>query len=290
MLLNPEPLQADAAAAGGLRWCVRRTPPPDARPCLLLLHGTGSSGLSWAGSAAHLAPTYSLLVPDLPGHGGTDGFADGVASLPRMARAVAALLQAQQVSPVAVVGHSAGAALMLRLWLDGALPDARALLSLNGALLPLPGVAGTVFPVLARALTRVPMLPWLAAQAASQPRAVQRLVDSTGSRLGAGEVAHYQGLLRQPSHLAGALQMMAHWDVTPLVPALRQRLARDPLPLMLAAGRRDTTVPCAQSGQVARALPGTLWRPLERLGHLAHEEAPALVADLLWELMLRASR
>ncbi|WP_295530159.1 alpha/beta fold hydrolase BchO [uncultured Pseudacidovorax sp.] len=285
MLLNPEPLQAVDAAAGGLRWRVRRTPVPAAGPWVLLLHGTGSSGLSWAACATSLATRHSLLVPDLPGHGGTEGFADGVASLPRMARALAALMHEQRISPVAVVGHSAGAALMLQLWLDGALRDARALLSLNGALLPLRGVAGAVFPVLARGLTWLPMLPWLAAQAASQTRAVQRLVDSTGSRLGADEIAHYQGLLRQPSHLAGALQMMAHWDVAPLVPALRARLAPPGVPLMLAAGLRDTTVPSAQSERLARELPDARWRALPGLGHLAHEEAPTLVAELLGELM-----
>ncbi|KQP35381.1 alpha/beta fold hydrolase BchO [Pseudorhodoferax sp. Leaf274] len=287
MLLDPAPLEETRPTAGGLRWHVWRSAGPQGdRPLLLLLHGTGSSGRSWAGSAARLAGRFSLLVPDLPGHGGSGAFADGVASLPRMAQALAALLRAQAAAPVAVVGHSAGAALMLQLWLDGALPAARGLLSLNGALQPLPGLAGAVFPPLARAMAALPVVPWLASQAASRPRSLQHLVASTGSRLGAPEVAHYRDLLQQPRHVAGALQMMASWQVGPLVPALRHRMAHQPMALLLAAASADTTVAPAQSRRAAQQLPGARFRLLPGLGHLAHEESPRVVEDLLAELGL----
>ncbi len=278
-------------AAAGLRWRLRRTAPhgatadpstvADARPWLLLLHGTGSSSRSWDGCAPGLAGRYRLLAPDLPGHGGSSGFADRAASLPRMAAALAQLLRAQHAAPAAVVGHSAGAALMLQLWLDGALPSARTLLSLNGALEPLPGLAGAVFPPLARAMAALPLLPWLAARAASRPGALQHLVDATGSRLDAQGLAHYRALLRQPAHVAGALRMMAHWDLRPLVPALRARMAQVPVALLLAAGSADGTVDPRQSERVARQLPGARFRLLPGLGHLAHEEAPEVVGELL---------
>ena len=271
----------------GLRWLVHRSPAAQpSRPVLLLLHGTGSSGRSWAGSAAELSERFSLLVPDLPGHGGTSGFADGAATLPRMAQALAALLREQRVSPVGVVGHSAGAALMLQLWLDGALPAARGLVSLNGALQPLSGLAGAVFPPLARAMASWPVVPWLAARAASRPRSLRHLVASTGSRLGEPEVAHYRELLRQPRHVAGALQMMASWEVGPLVPALRRQLVRQPIALLLAAASADMTVPPAQSRRVAELLPEARFRMLPGLGHLAHEESPGVVGELLAELGL----
>ena len=287
MLLDPATLEEIQPTAAGLRWHVRLSPraqPP--RPLLLLLHGTGSSGRSWAGSAAGLSERFTLLVPDLPGHGGSRCFTDGVASLPRMAQGLAALLRTLGASPVGVVGHSAGAALMLQLWLDGALPAARGLLSLNGALQPLSGLAGAMFPPLARAMAALPVVPWLAAQAASRPRSLQHLVASTGSRLGEPEVAHYRDLLRQPTHVAGALQMMASWQVGPLVPALRRRMVEQPIALLLAAGSADTTVAPAQSHRVAQQLPGAQVRMLPGLGHLAHEESPGVVAELLAQLGL----
>lgn len=285
MLLDPAPLAEQHAMAAGLGWRLLRSPPPPGgarRPGLLLLHGTGSSAGSWAGSAPSLAADWELLIPDLPGHGGSSGFAAGQASLPRMAQALAALLRVIDAPPlVAAVGHSAGAALMLQLWLDGALPAARGLIALNGALLPLPGVAGRLFPPLARLMSRLPGVPQLAAKAAAQPGALQHLVASTGSRLDEGGIAHYRALLAQPSHIAGALQMMAGWNVQPLLPALRARLSRQPLPLLLAAGLQDRTVPPSQSERAAGELPGARFLALPGLGHLAHEERPELVARLL---------
>lgn len=290
MLLDPAPLAEQHAMAAGLGWRVRRSPAPTdgrRRPGLLLLHGTGSSAGSWDGSAALLAADWELLIPDLPGHGGTSGFAAGGASLPRMAQALAALLRVIDAPPlVAAVGHSAGAALMLQLWLDGALPAARGLVAINGALRPLPGLAGRVFPPLARVMSRLPGLPQLAAKAAAQPGALQHLVASTGSQLDAGGIAHYRELLAQPSHIAGALQMMAGWNVAPLLPALRARLGRQPLPLLLAAGSADRTVDPEESRRSAPSLPGARYQDLPGLGHLAHEEQPTVVAALLRELGL----
>lgn len=287
MLVDPPLLEDIQPAAAGLRWHVRRSVAADSRqPLLLLLHGTGSSGRSWAGSAARLAERFTLLVPDLPGHGGSGAFADGVASLPRMAQALAALLRALGAAPVGVVGHSAGAALMLQMWLDGALPAARGLLSVNGALQPLTGLSGALFPPLARAMAALPVVPWLAAQAASRPRSLQHLVASTGSRLGEPEVAHYRELLRRPDHVAGALQMMANWQVGPLVPALRRRMAQQPIAVLLAAGSADTTVRPVQSQRVSQQLPGARFRLLQGLGHLAHEESPGVLQELLGDLGL----
>jgi magnesium chelatase accessory protein len=285
MLQDPALLEEADLAAGGLRWRVRRSVAPAAgRPLLLLLHGTGSSGRSWSGCAALLSERFTLLMPDLPGHGGSRAFADGIASLPRMAQALAALLHELGAAPVAVAGHSAGAALMLQMWLDGTLAAARGLLSLNGALQPLPGLAGAVFPPLARAMATLPFVPWVAARAAARPRALQHLVASTGSRLAEPQVAHYRDLLQQPRHVAGALQMMASWQVGPLVPALRRRMAQQPISLLLAAGSADTTVAPAQAQRVGQQLPGARFRMLAGLGHLAHEEAPEVVGDLLAQM------
>lgn len=261
-------------AAGGVRWRLRRA---GHGPALLLVHGTGSSGASWAAVAARLAGRFELLMPDLPGHGESSGFADHRAGLPRMAQALAALLDAIGVAPVLAAGHSAGAAVVLQMAAAGRLPAARALVGVNAALAPLPGLAATVFPPLARLIAAVPGLPRLAAARAAQPAALRRLIASTGSRVGAADVERYRALLTRPAHVRGALDMMAHWDLRPLraaLPALRT-------PLWLVAGTADGTVPCRQSQALAARLPAARYVALPGLGHLAHEEAPAAVAALL---------
>ncbi len=262
--------------AGGLRWRLLRA---GSGPGLLLLHGTGSSLQAWRACVPQLAAHFSLLIPDLPGHGGSQGFADHQASLPRMAAALGELLAALDWRPTLVAGHSAGAAVMVQLCLDRAVRP-RGLLALNGALQPLPGLPGLVAPVLARLASRSRGLPGWVARHAAQPRALGHLIASTGSTIDAAAVEHYRALLRQPGHVRGVLDMLAHWRLDDL-PA---RLPELTVPLWLAAGLADRTVAPVQSLELARRLPGACFKPLAGLGHLAHEEAPARVNALLLDL------
>ena len=75
--------------AGGLRWHVQCA---GEGPVALLLHGTGASTHSWRGVLPLLAEHYTVVAPDLPGHGFSGAGADDCYSLPGMAGAVASLL------------------------------------------------------------------------------------------------------------------------------------------------------------------------------------------------------
>jgi magnesium chelatase accessory protein len=259
---------------GPLRWHVQRFAACRRAnaPLALLLHGTGSSAHSWRALAPLLAERYELLVPDLPGHAFTCTPAAQPLSLPGMAQAVAALLEAQQLRPALVIGHSAGAAIGVQLCLEGHVAPA-ALVSINGALLPLHGLAGRVFSPLARLLAAQPIVPRLFAWRAAKPAVLQRLLDSTGSKLDAEGQRLYSRLVADATHAAGALRMMAEWDLQPLV----QALPRLKLPLHLLAGKRDLTVPPAHSQRVQSLVPGAVFHALPGLGHLAHEEDAAAV-------------
>jgi len=279
--MNPDTPPPTALQAGGLRWRVQRAGlAPGQGPGLLLLHGTGSSLQSWRACLAGLAPHFSLLVPDLPGHGGSAAFADQQASLPRMASAVGDLLDALGWQPTLIAGHSAGAAVMLQLALDGRVPQARGLLAVNGALQPLPGVMGLVAPAVAKLASRSAWLPAWVTRHAAQPRALDHLIASTGSRLDDAGVAHYRALLKQPEHVRGVLDMLASWRLD----ELQTRLPTLRVPLWLAAGLGDRTVAPVQSLELARRLPAARFHPLPGLGHLAHEEAPQTVNALLLAL------
>lgn len=268
-----------AAHAAGLSWRLRRRGRAGATR-LLLLHGTGSSGRSWEACAPGLEADFDMLIPDLPGHGGTEPFADRQASLPRMAQALGELLESLAWPPTLAAGHSAGAALMVQLALDGGLPQARGLLAVNGALQPLPGVLGAVAPAVARWAAGRRWLPAWVSRHAAEPRAFQRLMASTGSHLDEAGLAHYRALLAQPGHVQGVLDMLAGWRVD----QLQHRLHELQLPLWLVAGLADRTVAPVQSLELARRLKGARFVPLARLGHLAHEEAPAAIAAVLQEL------
>ena len=126
--------------AGGIAWHVQVM---GEGPCLLLLHGTGAATHSWRDLAPLLAQDFTVIAPDLPGHGFSEALPSSQMSLPGIARAAADLLRALRVAPALVVGHSAGAAILAQMCLDTHIaPDV--LVSLNGAMLPLRGIPGVV--------------------------------------------------------------------------------------------------------------------------------------------------
>jgi len=265
--------------AAGLRWHVQQLG-PDGAPVLLLLHGTGASTHSWRGLMSALADRFHIVAPDLPGHAFTDMPASPrQLGLPGMAGAVAALMATLGRAPALVVGHSAGAAIGARLCLDGALAP-HALVSLNGALLPLSGLAGQVFSPLARLLTVNTLVPRLFSWRAADPAVLKRLLDGTGSALDAAGAALYGRLVANPGHVAGALGMITQWDLQ----ALQRDLPRLATPLHLVVGARDRTVPPREQRRVRGLVPGATWTELPGLGHLAHEEQPAELARLLAEM------
>ena len=265
--------------AGGLRWHVQSL---GEGPVLLLLHGTGASTHSWRDLALLMAPHWRVVMPDLPGHAFSGPLPAGQRSLPGMAAALADLLRVMQVQPSVVLGHSAGAALMLR-WALDARPDPAApqtLIGLNAALLPFEGWAGVFYAPLARLLAKNPLVPWFTARQARNGTAVQRLIDSTGSTLDAEGAQWYARLMRSPAHIAGVLAMMADWDLA----ALQRQLQGWPHPVHLLVGERDRAVPPEQAGRLAARWSGAVLHHLPGLGHLAHEEAPQRVVDRLMQL------
>ena len=259
--------------AGRVRWHVQVA---GAGPAILLLHGTGASTHTWAGMLEDLAEDFTVVAPDLPGHGFTSTPSLFGLSLPGMAHSLARLLEALAVAPALGVGHSAGAAILARLALDGT-GGFRALVSLNGAFVPFGGLAGRVFSPLAKLMALNPLTPSLFASRLSRPEAFERLVRSTGSTLDAGGEAIYRRLVASPRHVAGAIGMMANWDLR----ALERELPGLTIPLVLVAAAGDRTVPPRQAADVAARVPSGRLEQLPWGGHLCHEERPSEIVALV---------
>lgn len=270
----------------GLRWHVQRwgafpQPAADAPfatrpPVLLLIHGTGASTHSWRDLAPRLAAHFHVVACDLPGHAFTAMPPPWQLSLPGMAQALGALMAELRLAPALVVGHSAGAAIGARMCLDGHIEPA-ALVSLGGAFLPLGGLAGQLFSPVAKLMAAAPFVPRFFAWRAEDDALVRRLLDGTGSKLDDEGVALYARLVRNPGHAAGALAMMANWDLTPMAQDLRRLKPA----LTLVAPTNDLTIPPEQARRVQALLPGATLIELPGLGHLAHEEQPERVVELL---------
>jgi magnesium chelatase accessory protein len=74
--------------------------------------------------------------------------------------------------------------------------------------------------------------------------------------------------------VTGTLDMLSHWDLE----SFAHDLPNVPAPLTLLVAENDRTVPPAQAREVRARLPSATIEWLPGLGHLAHEEAPGLIA------------
>ena len=261
--------------AGGMRWHFQRM---GRGPTLFLLHGAGAATHSWRDLAPLLARDFVVIALDLPGHGFTDPMRMGRPSLPGMARAIGVFLRALEVEPQFVVGHSAGAAILARMALDR-LIQPEALISLNGAFLPFEGLAGHLFPPMAKLLFLNPLAPRVFAWSADRAT-VGRLLRGTGSTIDARGVELYTRLFANAAHVEAVLAMMAHWNLD----HLGRDIARLRTPVTLVAAAGDKAVPPTTSQAILPRLPNATIERLRGVGHLAHEEQPALIANIIFSV------
>jgi magnesium chelatase accessory protein len=150
----------------------------------------------------------------------------------------------------------------------------RAIISVNGAFVPLAGAIGTLFSPIARLMASGSLVPRLVSWSAGNPANVARMIAGTGSHLDAEGVDLYARLMREPRHVAGALDMMANWDLY----GFERDLPKLEPPLALIVAENDRTVPPHQAQWVRQRVRNAEIHRLPGLGHLAHEEDPALVA------------
>jgi len=259
--------------AAGIRWHVQKM---GQGPPLLLIHGTGAATHSWRGLMPILAQRFSVIAPDLPGHGFTQPPPAHRLALPGMASDVGQLLRVLKVKPAIVAGHSAGAAILARMCLDGTIAP-ELLVSLNGAFMPFGGIANRLISPLTQLLVMNPFVPRAFAWQASHEGAVERLIQNTGSTIDARGVALYRKLVRSPTHVAAALRMMANWRLEPLLHDLPRLTTK----LVLVAAEGDRSISPDVARQIREIYPQAIIERLPGLGHLAHEEQPRVVADLI---------
>jgi len=94
------------------RWHVQEAGKGDT---LLLIHGAGGATQSWRHLFPILARTNHVVAVDLPGQGFTQMGAQQRCGLDHMAEDLLSLVRNQGWQPKAVIGHSAGAAIALRM-------------------------------------------------------------------------------------------------------------------------------------------------------------------------------
>lgn len=243
-------------------------------PSLVLIHGLGSSATAWTELAPLLARRRRVLVPDLPGHGRSAPLPE-VRGIESYADHVALLAERVAMLPAAVVGHSLGGVVALRVALRR--PDGVSALALVAAAGITPSPRRDELAL--RAFARI--APW---------RVVVGYRDAIARRprLRRAVFGYHGGDPTAISPLAalGFLEGAAHRTD---VPSARRALFRDDprfdlhdvrCPTVLVWGARDRLVPLAAGFEYARRLRAPI-RAVPAAGHLVIGERPRECAAIL---------
>ncbi|MEL6511430.1 MAG: alpha/beta fold hydrolase BchO [Pseudomonadota bacterium] len=244
-------------------------------PTLLLLHGAGGATHSWRDLMPILAKDFHVIAIDLPGHGFTNIGRKQRCGIEPMSEDIIALAKQEAWEIDAIIGHSAGAALGFRMLQLGCSPRGT-IIGLNAALGNFPGLAGVIFPMMAKMLTFNPLTANIVSSATT-PQSVKRLIEGTGSSVNEAGLAMYHQLVSARSHVDGALTMMSQWKLDGVLARLPETINKS----LLIVGENDRAVPPITSESAAAKLPNAKVMRLPELGHLAHEEAPETFAPLI---------
>lgn len=256
------------------RWHVQIA---GAGPELLLLPGAGASTHTWRCLIPDLARTHKVIAPDLPAQGFTQSPNASRSGLDEMVEDLTSLARQENWEPNVIIGHSAGAAIGLRLTQTLDVPK---LVGINPALDKFDGVAGWLFPILAKLLAANPFTANVFTLGATTARA-RRLIEGTGSRLDDISLAYYTQLTADRSHVNGALQMMARWTLDGLLNDLPEIHAS----VLFLSGSNDRAVPPDVAVRAASRLPNAEVTRFDGLGHLMHEEDPDRVLATIREFL-----
>lgn len=273
---NDWPMRAhsDFVRASTLTWHVQSV---GDGPTVLMLHGAGASTHTWRGMADLLKSHFRVVMLDLPGHGLTECYKTGDYSLPRTAKDVSALMVAYDVSPDAIIGHSAGAAIACKMAIDSQRPIP--IFGINAALLPFDGLAGIAFPAFAKFAAQTSLVHALLTRRARDRSQLRRVIEGTGSRINEQMLDDYLRLMQRPDHVRSVLRMMAGWDLSSLL----GDVADAKVLLHLWMSSSDRAVSAGATRAATNPYDTITVDIMSGLGHLAHENSPATFAASLLE-------
>jgi pimeloyl-ACP methyl ester carboxylesterase len=245
---------------------------PESAPPLVLVHGLMTAGYSFRYVLDLLGGRHRLLIPDLPGSGGSD-HPDVYLGPDVLARAVIATIDGLGARGATVIGNSMGGYLCMR----AALIDPQAI----GRLVNLhsPGVP-TARMIALRWGLRVLPARWLLDRLVRRDperwvhKNVHYFDESLKSR---EEHREYAAPLATPAgrrsfyrHLRDALDAREMHRF-----ARTLRTTEFPIPLLLVYAKRDPMVPPAVGDRLRALLPAAQLIQLDEASHFAHVDAAA---------------
>jgi pimeloyl-ACP methyl ester carboxylesterase len=254
-------------------------------PPLLFIHGIGDSSDTWQPLLGDLARDYTVIAPDLLGHGrSAKPRADY--SVAAYANAMRDLLAVLGVDRATVVGHSLGGGVAMQFAYQYPERCERLVLVSTG------GIGREVHPILRIASSPLAelVLPLLRLRAMRIfGRGVVTALWLLGTGLGrdAGDFQRmFDALPDATSQRAfvRTLRAVVDWRGQHITMLDRCYLARD-IPTLLVWGTRDAVVPYAHARAAHAAMPTSRLETFEDAGHFPHHHDPERFLAVLREFL-----
>ena len=253
-------------------------------PPVVLIHGMVNSSRHWEAVAMRLADDYTVVAPDLIGHGDS-ATPRGDYSLGAHAASIRDLLTAIGIDRASIVGHSLGGGVAMQFFYQFPQRTERLALVSSGGLGP------EVSPMLRTAA--LPGVSGLLALAAH--RRVVGGLDRAADRMrrrGTGGV-YLQAVARalRPLSQPGAREAFVQTlrsviDVRGQRVSARDRLyLLDSMPTLIAWGERDNTIPVAHGLATHEAVPHSRFETIPGAAHFPHLEKPDALAAILRDFL-----
>jgi len=233
-------------------------------PTLVLLHGAGDQAGAWGRVVRPLAERHRLVIPDLPGHWGSDPD-EGQISVPMLLGGVRAVLDAEVQEPPILVGNSLGAWLAMLIARERPEEVAR-IVAVNGGAITEPDPRVDVFPTDRDAARRT----MAGLTGPDTPEIPGFVLDHVVRHARVGPAARF-------AETAGE---MGEW-------VLDGRLDEVTVPVDLVWGEADELMDLDYAARLMDGLPAARLTLVERCGHIPQRECPAALLDALTSVLSR---
>jgi len=254
-------------------------------PALVLVHGIAGSSTTWTATLPHLTDRYTVIAPDLLGHG-ESAKPRGDYSLGAYASGVRDLLVALGYDHVTVVGHSLGGGIAMQFAYQFPQRCERLVLVSSGGLgkdvtpllrsLALPGAEFVVPLVLHR-------------QIHDGIASVRRFLGNLGLKgnLRSEEIWRaYDSLTDAAAQRAFVHTVRSVIDLSGQRVSARDRLyLASEIPTMVVWGAQDRIIPVEHALAACELMPGCRLEVFERSGHFLTREEPVRFAQVLTDFV-----